>query len=43
MTETKEKSGAKSAQQPKSAAEAKAAPKVKPMPSGMHSVTPHIL
>ena len=43
MTETKEKSGAKSAQQPKSAAEAKAAPKVKPMPSGMHSVTPHII
>ena len=43
MTETKEKSGAKFAQQPKSVTGGKPASKVKPMPSGMHSVTPHII
>jgi PhnB protein len=45
MSETKGKSGGKSASQPKRAAEAKSTPttKTKPMPAGMHSVTPHII
>jgi uncharacterized glyoxalase superfamily protein PhnB len=45
MSETKGKSAATSAAQPKSAAGAKSTPttKAKPLPAGMHSVTPHII